>query len=65
MRILVVGGAGYIGSHVVKELLSHGVEVRVYDNLSTGQTINLFDEAEFVSQKSSWRINGAPRYVCA
>lgn len=48
MRVLVVGGAGYIGSHVVKELLSHGVEVRVYDNLSTGQTINLFENAEFI-----------------
>lgn len=48
MRILVVGGAGYIGSHVVKELLSHGVDVRVYDNLSTGQTINLFEQAEFI-----------------
>ncbi|MEW6327825.1 MAG: UDP-glucose 4-epimerase [Thermodesulfobacteriota bacterium] len=34
--ILVVGGAGYIGTHMVKELLSHGREVVVLDNLSTG-----------------------------
>ncbi|MFH1146567.1 MAG: UDP-glucose 4-epimerase GalE [Pseudomonadota bacterium] len=34
--ILVVGGAGYIGSHMVKELLSCGREVIVLDNLSTG-----------------------------
>ena len=48
MRILVVGGAGYIGSHVVKELLNQGIDVRVYDNLSTGQRVNLFKKAEFV-----------------
>ena len=48
MRILVVGGAGYIGSHVVKELLNTGYDVRVFDNLSTGQEINLFEQAEFI-----------------
>lgn len=35
-RILVTGGAGYIGSHVVKALQKSGFEVIVYDNLSTG-----------------------------
>lgn len=36
MKICVTGGAGYIGSHVCKELAEAGHEVIVYDNLSTG-----------------------------
>lgn len=47
-KVLVIGGAGYIGSHVVKELLENGFETVVFDNLSTGVEENLFAEAEFV-----------------
>jgi UDP-glucose-4-epimerase GalE len=36
MRVLVTGGAGYIGSHAARELARCGHEVRIYDNLSTG-----------------------------
>lgn len=48
MKILVVGGAGYIGSHVAREFLDQGHQVTVFDNLSLGSRDNLFDEAEFV-----------------
>ncbi|NTU67818.1 MAG: UDP-glucose 4-epimerase GalE [Chlorobiaceae bacterium] len=48
MKILVIGGAGYIGSHVTREFLDRGYAVTVFDNLSTGREENLFGEAEFV-----------------
>lgn len=47
-KVLVIGGAGYIGSHVVKELLQNKHQVTVFDNLSTGQKCNLFENASFV-----------------
>ena len=47
-KVLVIGGAGYIGSHVVKALLAEDCAVTVYDNLSTGQHCNLFAAAEFI-----------------
>ena len=46
--ILIVGGAGYIGSHVALSFLKAGHAVTVFDNLSTGQRSNLFQEARFV-----------------
>jgi len=37
MKILVCGGAGYIGSHTVKELLREGFDVLIFDNFSSGR----------------------------
>ena len=48
MKVLVIGGAGYIGSHVAKALLEDGASVTVYDDLSSGHKINLFAKAGFV-----------------
>lgn len=49
MRVMVTGGAGYIGSVVVEQLLNDGHEAIVYDNLSKGHRAALAPEAEFVS----------------
>jgi len=48
MNVLVIGGAGYIGSHVVKELMANGHKVTVFDNLSSGLRQNLFPENDFI-----------------
>jgi UDP-glucose 4-epimerase len=43
MRVLITGGAGFIGSHLADRLLASGHAVRVLDNLSTGKRTNLPD----------------------
>ena len=40
-RILVTGGAGFIGSYLVEAALRRGFEVRILDNLSSGRLENL------------------------
>jgi UDP-glucose 4-epimerase len=48
MKVLVIGGAGYIGSHVTRALLDKGHEATVFDNLSSGCQENLVDDATFI-----------------
>jgi UDP-glucose 4-epimerase len=49
-RILVTGGAGFIGFHLTKKLLDLGADVTIYDNLSSGKIENVNDnpQAKFV-----------------
>ena len=47
MKVLVTGGAGFIGSHVVDLYLENGFEVVIVDNLSTGRASNLNPAATF------------------
>lgn len=51
-KYLVTGGAGFIGSNIVKKLLEKGEDVRVLDNLSTGKISNLekfIDKIDFIN----------------
>jgi UDP-glucose 4-epimerase len=49
-RVLVTGGAGFIGSHVAERYLERGYEVTVLDNLSTGRRENVPAGARFVHE---------------
>ena len=66
MNILVTGGAGYIGSVVVEELIRKGDQVTVLDNLSQGHRAAVHPQAEFVlgdlADAGSRRTISLPRH---
>ncbi len=59
MRVLVTGGAGFIGSHTAEELLRRGNEVIVIDNFSTGKKENLYDMLKALAGEG---IDPGPRF---
>jgi UDP-glucose 4-epimerase len=50
MRVLLTGGAGFVGSHVAEHLLARGHEVTVVDNLSSGKRENVPEGAHFFEE---------------
>ena len=61
MNILVTGGAGYIGSHVVEELKKSGFTPIVYDNLSTGHAAAVPEDVQLITlSEESW--NSSTKY---
>ena len=48
MELLITGGAGYIGSHVVSSALDKGYKVTVFDDLSSGVEENINNDTRFV-----------------
>ncbi len=56
MKVLVTGGAGYIGSHVTRQLRERGVEVVVYDNLCTGHAWAVLDAPLIIGDLSDRRL---------
>ena len=53
MKLLIVGGAGYIGAHVALAAVDYGFEVTVYDNLCSGSIENLNQKCKFIEGSTS------------
>ena len=54
MKVLVTGGAGYIGSVLVAKLIEKGITVNVLDDLSSGHKNNVHPKANFFKEISEW-----------
>jgi UDP-glucose 4-epimerase len=47
MKLLITGGAGFIGSHIQDKLIEHGHEVAILDNLRSGKKENIREQSKF------------------
>ena len=67
MKCLVLGGAGFIGSHVADSLIEAGHKVTVVDHLSTGKRANLNPKAKFfhddIEDSGLWAKLGKHHFV--
>ncbi len=57
MKVLITGGAGFIGSHIVDELINKGYDVSIIDNLSTGKKEHINKKAKFYNADIFDNIN--------
>ena len=48
MKVLITGGAGFVGTNLAIKLLEIGYEVKIFDDLSTGLSLNIPKESEFI-----------------
>lgn len=69
MKVLITGGAGFIGSHIADSLIEKGQKVVIVDNLSTGSTENINPKAQFykvdITQEEIYKVfeGEKPEYV--
>ena len=49
MKVLVTGGAGFVGTNLALNLLEHGYDVKIFDDLSTGLKQNIPKDVEFIN----------------